>query len=132
MSWLRSLAISLGVLLGGWLMFDGVRALTVGDYVTPTSGDYAGQLGPWSQVVAAVGVEPRSSLMKGTHVLLGGFWLLSAGGFAIRRSWAWPAMAIAAGTSLWYLPLGTLIGVIELALLLGPLRRQAQVAAKIS
>jgi len=32
----------------GWMLFDGSRALIVGDYVTAKSGPYAGQLGPWT------------------------------------------------------------------------------------
>jgi hypothetical protein len=43
--------------------YDGSRALIVGDYVTPKSGAYAGQLGPWAKLVAAVGIEPRSTVM---------------------------------------------------------------------
>ena len=34
-------------------------ALVKGDYVTPKSGPYAGQLGPWSNVVSAS--NPRAT-----------------------------------------------------------------------
>jgi hypothetical protein len=63
MTLLRVLLIVLAVIEGGWMTFDGTRALTVGDYVTPRSGAHAGQLGPWHHVVSAVGVAPRSTLM---------------------------------------------------------------------
>jgi hypothetical protein len=46
----------------GYMVFDGIHALTRGDYVTAAAGDYAGQLGPWATIVAAVGIDPRSSL----------------------------------------------------------------------
>src|SRR5262245_34717416 len=87
---LRWLIVILGVLLGSWLTFDGMRALVVGDYVMPRSGAYAGRLGPWSQLVAALGIEPRSPFMKWTHVALGVLWLAASMGFAAGRpSWAW-------------------------------------------
>lgn len=45
MHWTGWTVAILGVILGSWLLFDGTRALVVGDYVTPRSGKYAGQLG---------------------------------------------------------------------------------------
>ena len=30
----------------GWMVFDGTRALVVGDYVTPSSEEHAGEPGP--------------------------------------------------------------------------------------
>ncbi len=53
----------LAALEAGWMMFDGMRALIVGDYVTPKKGPYAGQLGPWSKLVSAIGLAPRSTLI---------------------------------------------------------------------
>jgi lysylphosphatidylglycerol synthetase-like protein (DUF2156 family) len=111
-------------LLGGWLAFDGVRALTVGDYITPASGAHAGQLGPWSRLVAAIGIEPRSPLMKAVHVALGLLWLVAVAGFAARVSWAWWAVLACAMASFWYLPIGTGIGIIELILLVLPSLRE--------
>ena len=110
----------LGLLQGAWLTFDGSRAFIVGDYVTPSSGEYAGQLGPWSKVVAAIGIPPRSSLMKAIHVGLGIAWLVSAVAFIVRASWAWSAMLACSVLSLWYLPFGTLFGIIQITLLLMP------------
>jgi hypothetical protein len=46
----RGIILVLALLEGGWSAFDGGRALVVGDYVTPHSGDLAGQLGQWAQV----------------------------------------------------------------------------------
>ncbi len=47
------------VVVGGFMFFDGIRALTVGNYLTPSRGVYADQLGPWSRLIEAVGIEPR-------------------------------------------------------------------------
>ena len=107
----------MAVLLGGWLAFDGARAFISGDYVTPASGEYAGQLGPWSRLVKAVGLEPRSPVVKGTHIVLGLMWLAAAACFAARFPWARWVLTGCAVASLWYLPFGALIAIIELALL---------------
>lgn len=120
MHWTGWVVSGLALLVGGWLAFDGVHALITGDYVTPKSGQYAGQLGPWSKLVAAIGIEPRSSLMKGMHVALGVGWIVVTACFLIGWPWTWAGMLACAVLSLWYLPFGTLIGVILIALLLLP------------
>ena len=116
-------AVGLAVLEAGWMVFDGARALVVGDYVTPSSGEYAGQLGPWSRVVSVVGIAPRSTLMKSIFVVYGAAWLAIAVCFALEIRWAWTAMLVAAIGSLWYLPIGTVVSAVIIGLLLsGPLR----------
>jgi hypothetical protein len=120
---MKSLAwvvVALGLVQGGWLAFDGSRALIVGDYVTPSFGQYAGQLGPWAKLVSAIGIEPRSKLMKSVHLGLGALWIVMTIGFIWRMPWAWPGLLACAVLTLWYLPFGTLISVIEIILLLMP------------
>ncbi len=116
MSW-RALAAALAVVLGAWMTFDGVHAFVRGDYVTPRSGEHAGELGPWARAVSAVGVDPRSTLIRAVHVALGIAWLVAAAGVLTRAAWASPATVACAVASLWYLPSGTLIGAVELLLL---------------
>lgn len=101
---------------GLFMTFDGVRALAVGDYLTPTTGDHAGQLGPWSSVVSAIGIAPRSTGMKVAFVLFGLGWLTAAVAFLRRASWSRGALAAVAVATLWYLPVGTLISVLVLVL----------------
>lgn len=127
MHWLRWIVLLLAFVEGGWLAFDGGRALIVGDYVTPSSGAYAGQLGPWSKLVSAAGIGPRSTLMKSIHLVLGVIWLTVMIGFALRLPWAWSGMLACAIASLWYLPFGTLLSLIQIVLLLlPPVRSSAQ------
>src|SRR6266550_4895413 len=114
MSWVRLALVVLGLVEGAWMTFDGTRALTVGDYVTASSGARAGQLGPWSYIVKAVGIPPRSTAMKLIFVAYGLSWLIIAFGFAYRVAWAGPAMMIAAIATLWYLPVGTIFGIVQL------------------
>ncbi len=125
MHWLAWVVLALALIEGGWLAFDGGRALVVGDYVTPTSGQYAGQLGPWAQVVSAIGIEPRSTLMKSIHLVLGLTWIGTMICFVLRTSWAWSGMVLCAVLALWYLPFGTVLSLIQIVLLLLPAVRRA-------
>jgi len=123
MHWLGWVVVTLAFIEGGWLAFDGGRALVVGDYVTPSSGEYAGRLGPWAKVVSAVGIEPRSTAMKSIHVVLGVVWLAVMVCFALGLEWAWSGMLVCAVLSLWYLPFGTLLSIVQIVLLLLPVLR---------
>ncbi|HEX9085829.1 MAG TPA: hypothetical protein VF836_13900 [Gemmatimonadaceae bacterium] len=114
MIWVRLAVVALGLVEGAWMTFDGTRALTVGDYVTPSSGAHAGQLGPWNYAVRAVGIAPRSTAMKLIFVVYGVSWLIISLGLGLQSTWASQAMLIAAIATLWYLPVGTLFGIIQL------------------
>jgi hypothetical protein len=124
LSWVQWIIAVLALQQAGWMTYDGLRALIVGDYVTPRSGEYAGQLGPWTHLVEAVGLQPRSTLMKAIFVVAGVAWLLILIAFITRQPWAWTAMLAAAIGTLWYLPIGTLFSVIQIVLLLVPLGRR--------
>ena len=120
MNTVRLIILAFAFIQGGWMTFDGGRALLVGDYVTSRSGPRAGQLGPWSQMVAAVGLEPRGTLVKCLHVIIGLAWLVS---FVMLLLGAGPARWMLFGcaiASLWYLPIGIILGGIVIALLLMP------------
>lgn len=123
MHWLGWIVVALAFTVGGWFAFDGGTALITGDYVTPKSGPHAGQLGPWSKVVQAVGIDPRSTLMKVIFLAYGVAWLVLIVCFILQMPWAWWAMLIAAVGALWYLPFGTLLGVIQVILLTLPALR---------
>ncbi len=129
MHWSGWIVVGLALFVGGWFVFDGARALAVGEYVTPKTGQYAGQLGPWSKVVSAIGIDPRSTLMKTIFVAYGLLWLAVIVCFILGLKWAWWAMLIAAVGSLWYLPFGTLLGLVQISLLLMPALRVAGTAA---
>lgn len=120
MRWLTWIAIVLALIEAGWMTFDGTRAFVVGDYVTPKTGEYAGQLGPWTKIVAVVGIEPRSSLMKAIFIIYGIAWLAMIVCHALGYRWAWWAMLFAAIGALWYLWIGTVANVIIIVLLLIP------------
>lgn len=114
------ISVVLSVFIGGWLAFDGSRGLIVGDYVTPRSGPYAGQLGPWARLFEAMGVDPRSPGVMGLHVVLGAAMVVSAGLLMARPRVGWRCLLGASACGLWYLPFGTLGLVVVLVLLLTP------------
>ena len=123
MHWTAWVVVGLVILNAGWMTFDGSRALLVGDYVTPTTGRHAGQLGPWSKLVEAVGIQPRSTLMKWIFVIYGAGYLLTMLAFMLKVPWAWWGVLVAAVLGLWYLPFGTLINLVVIVLInLAPLR----------
>ena len=118
LSWSDWIVISCALIVALWFVTDGTVALVTGDYVTPKSGQYAGQLGPWAKLVGALGIEPRSTAMKLIFVVYGVIWLVVIVGFIFRTDWSWWAMFFAAVLSLWYLPFGTLLGVIQIVLMI--------------
>ena len=126
MGWSRWVMAALALVPGLWMTFDGGRALTVGDYVTPRSGPYAGQLGPWHHAVGAVGVDPRGTAMKVTFVAFGAAWLAGAAACALGVRCAAGAVLGLGVATLWYLPVGTAVGAIEIVLAGWALRQPAR------
>ena len=114
---MRWVILILVTLTAGWMLADGLRALTIGDYFTPASGEYAGQLGPWTLFVQALGIEPRSTFMKTIFVIYGIAALVAVAGFALNQPWGCNALIAVALLGLWYLPIGTAANVVVLILL---------------
>lgn len=116
----RGAILLISLVIGGWLLFDGLRAFVAGSYTTPGSGEHAGQLGPWAGIVSAVGLDPEGFVLRSVHVALGTGWL--AAGILLFRGIqsARRPLLLTALLSLWYLPFGTIAGVTVAALLLLP------------
>lgn len=111
------------VVCGGYMAFDGAHYLLTGDYVTPAEGPHAGQLGPWAAVVEAVGLVPRSGFVAGLFVGYGLLYLASLAAFLRGGPGSRRGLMVLAALGLWYLPFGTLLNLLVLALLwFSPLR----------
>jgi hypothetical protein len=110
---MRIAVVVVALVIGGWLSFDGARALLRGDYVTTR----AGELGPWSRVVSTVGINPRSAGMKWAHIVLGIAWLVSSACFLVGFPNGRLALLGCSFLTLWYLPLGTMLSIAEIVLL---------------
>jgi hypothetical protein len=117
--WQRIVVGLCACIVAGWMTFDGGQALfSSGHLITPKSGDYAGQLGPWRHIVQAVGIDPAGRTMQLIFFGYGVAWLAIIAGFALKQEWSWTAMMAAAVGSLWFLPFGTILGIVQIALLL--------------
>ena len=104
----------------GFMAFDGIHALTTGDYVRPAEGRFAGQLGPWARIVSTIGIDPESIGMKLFFVTFGIAWLVALLSFLFGKKAGWVAMLTFAAGSLWYLVPGTLLSLCIIGLLLVP------------
>ncbi|MHC4991479.1 MAG: hypothetical protein ACYTGC_10900 [Planctomycetota bacterium] len=123
MPWVKWTIVAAAFLTAGWWVFDGAHAMVTGDLVTPRSGRFAGQYGPWARPVSAVGIDPHGRGMHAAFLVLGLAWLVVIGGWIVDARWAWWAMTGFAVFSLWYLPFGTVPGLLQVALLIGFRRR---------
>ena len=118
MNWKTWLSVLLIASSASWMVFDGTRALILGDYVTPQTGEFAGQLGPWSNLVQAIGIEPRSLTMKWIFVTQGIATMIIVVCYLLNKSWARTALLVAMLLGLWFLPIGTLVNLIAFIFLL--------------
>jgi hypothetical protein len=55
---MRGVIVAAAFTEAGFMVVDGVRAPTVGDYFTPSSGEHAGQLDPWAAFIASGELDP--------------------------------------------------------------------------
>ncbi len=116
LSILRWTVILLAFFNAGYMAVDGTRALITGDYIRPKTGEYAGQLGPWTKVADLVGIDPMSAVMKSVFVVWGIAGIILAVCFAMNRPWAWIAMLIYNICTCWYLFMGTASSVLQIIL----------------
>ncbi|MGH9394215.1 MAG: hypothetical protein ACRD1E_08605 [Terriglobales bacterium] len=108
----------LGFLLGSWLLTDGLHRLITGDFLR-----LHGQLGPWAQLVARVGLDP---MRLGLPIaLFGVLWMLVPNLYLFQnRPRAWVAMLLLIVASGWYLGAATVLLLAQLVLLLLPATRR--------
>ena len=71
-------------------------------------------------MLSAVGVDPRSSLVKALHVALGAALVVSSIALSLRTVRSWWASLAASVLVLWYVPFGTVAGLANCILLLLP------------
>jgi hypothetical protein len=115
---LKWIVIILATLNFGYMCYDGSRALIQGDYLRPGSGEHAGQLGPWANVVTAIGIEPESTLMKSILLVWGGAGLILMVCYAMEIRKSDKTLMVFNIASFWYLAAGTLSSAIQVILLL--------------
>lgn len=115
---MKWVVIFLAALNFGYMVFDGGRALVTGSYITPSGGPHKGQLGPWSKLAKAVGIEPEGNVMKMIFVLWGIAGLIITYCFFRNPANYWSHILIANILSLWYAGMGTMSSAIQIILLI--------------
>ena len=105
----KIIASLIALLVGGWMIFDGVHVLRTGKYFGPEKP------GPWSDVVASIGLDPFRFGIP--FIVLGLLWLLFLSAMLLQQSWAWYAALLTAILTLWYLPVGTILSLLYIVLL---------------
>ncbi len=97
------------VIVGCYMLFDGMHALLLGQFFGPG-------IGPWGIIVSSVGVDPAS--MAAPFVIQGSLWVFFLTAGLYHQAWAWYGrMAIAIGT-LWYISFGMILSVVQIGVLL--------------
>ena len=115
---IRIIIILLSLLNAGYMAFDGCKALIQGDYIRPSEGEYAGQLGPWTKIVTPLGIDPMSTLMKSIFLVLGIYGLVAVAYFGFNRPGGWKMLLVFCILTLWNLMLGTMSSVVVIILLM--------------
>jgi hypothetical protein len=111
MGFLRIFIVFLALCEGGYMLVDGLVALATGSYLTPGG---RGELGPWAALVSAAHVDPASRTMHAVFVAFGAAYFGCIAAYLARLRWAGAALAALAAATLWYLPVGTLLSLLQL------------------
>ena len=106
----KAMASLIALLVGGWMIFNGIHVLTTGKYFGPEKP------GPWSGLVAAIGLDPFR--LGVPFIALGVLWLLFLVAMLLHQSWARYAALLTAILTLWFLPVGTILSLLYIVLLL--------------
>lgn len=94
----------IALIVGGWMIFDGIHVVATGKYFGPEKP------GPWSDLATAVGLDPFRLGIP--FIALGAFWLLFHSALLLGQNWAWYAALLTAVLTLWYLPVGTFLSLL--------------------
>ena len=105
----KILATLVGLMAGGWMVFDGLHVMVRGKYFGPEKP------GPWSGLVERVGVDAMK--MGPVFIALGILWFVCLMGLLYGWSWGWYGAVVVAIATLWYAPVGTGLSVIYIVLL---------------
>ena len=111
MSALEWIGIAAVVVVGGWMLMDGVHALRTGAY-------FGSRLGPWARLLSAVRIQPLSRGVRIAFVAYGVAYLLAAAAYAASVPAAPVILLVLAVLGLWYLPFGTLLNVFVIVIVL--------------
>ena len=105
---MKLLITILGILNGGFMLFDGIHVLIKGKYIGPEKP------GPWAAIFEKLGVDVFK--LGPLFIVYGILWLVWLYGLWTNQSWShWFGIAVCILT-LWYIPFGTLFSLIVLGI----------------
>jgi uncharacterized membrane protein HdeD (DUF308 family) len=100
----------LSLILGAWLVFDGIRKLLTGYY----TGEQTIGLGPWATIVSTIGVQPANMAIP--FLFLGVIWIVNGIIVLLGANTRYERVIAISIVTLFYALLGTLIGAITILL----------------
>jgi hypothetical protein len=96
---MKILVTLLGLLNGGYMLFDGLHVMLKGKYFGPEKP------GPWAELFYRLQVDVFR--LGGLFVGFGLLWLVWLYALWTAKSWAYVYGLAISGLTLWYLPVGT-------------------------
>lgn len=102
--------VALSLINGAWMAIDGIYVIANGKYIGPEKP------GPWASLIGLTGVDVFR--LGPMFIVFGVAWLAFGVGFLSEAAWARTFGIALSVLSLWYLPFGTLISLVVLAILI--------------
>jgi hypothetical protein len=101
---MKILITILGVLMGGFMLLDGIFVMIKGKYIGPEKP------GPWANLFYKLNVDVFK--LGPVFIVFGLLWLIWLYGLWTNQNWAYHFGLIMSILTLWYLPVGTLFSII--------------------
>ena len=93
----------LGLINAAYMLIDGIFVMIQGKYIGPEKP------GPWSVIFTKLNIDVFK--LGPMFIVFGLLWFLFVYGFQTSQNWTYWYGMILSITTLWYLPIGTLISV---------------------
>jgi len=106
----------LSLILGAWLVFDGIRKLLTGYY----TGEQTIGLGPWATIVSLIGVRPAD--MAFPFLFLGILWIVNGVIVLLGANTRYERTIAISIVTLFYAVPGTIVSIITITLSLSERR----------
>jgi hypothetical protein len=107
---MKILIIILSLIIGGFMLIDGIYVMTKGKYIGPPKP------GPWAELFYKFDVNVFK--LGPLFISYGIVWIAFLIGVLTNQNWAYMLGIIISIASLWYLPIGTLISIAVLMILI--------------
>jgi hypothetical protein len=100
----------LGLLNGGYMLLDGIFVMIKGKYIGPEKP------GPWANIFYKFNIDVFK--LGPLFIVFGIFWFIWLYALWTNQSWAYLFGLMISIFTLWYLPVGTVLSIITIAILL--------------